>query len=386
MSISVNGQSFVPPGFRFHPTEEELLSYYLRKKVACEKIDLDVIRDVDLNKLEPWDIQEKCKIGSTPQNDWYFFSHKDKKYPTGTRTNRATAAGFWKATGRDKIIYAGLKRIGMRKTLVFYRGRAPHGQKSDWIMHEYRLEEHSDTSNSLSNVSSSMGDALTQEEGWVVCRVFKKKNLNKIIDSTNNYSSTFNHDSKAPIVQSNSESGLDQIFQYMGRTCKQEREVLLMSNVNTSKISSRYHRPIDTTIGSSANLHDRFMKLPALESPTTLTPISAADYPSLLCAEHSCNSYHAEVVNLEPSSYNHDPGFNDWATLDRLVASHLNGDDVNAFSFCPSASARLLNGGFQDYQPNQSGGGEGEGDLWSFTQSAASSASDHVSHVSHASI
>ena len=84
---------------------------------------------------------EKCRIGSGPQNDWYFFSHKDKKYPTGTRTNRATAAGFWKATGRDKAIYAsGARRIGMRKTLVFYKGREPHGQKSDWIMHEYRLE------------------------------------------------------------------------------------------------------------------------------------------------------------------------------------------------------------------------------------------------------
>lgn len=57
MNISVNGQSQVPPGFRFHPTEEELLQYYLRKKISNIKIDLDVIRDVDLNKLEPWDIQ-----------------------------------------------------------------------------------------------------------------------------------------------------------------------------------------------------------------------------------------------------------------------------------------------------------------------------------------
>jgi hypothetical protein len=84
---------------------------------------------------------ERCKIGSGPQNDWYFFSHKDKKYPTGTRTNRATAAGFWKATGRDKAIYSAVRRMGMRKTLVFYRGRAPHGHKSDWIMHEYRLDD-----------------------------------------------------------------------------------------------------------------------------------------------------------------------------------------------------------------------------------------------------
>ncbi|KAF6135201.1 hypothetical protein GIB67_035272 [Kingdonia uniflora] len=158
-----NGHVSVPPGFRFHPTDEELLYYYLRKKVAYEVIDLDVIRDVDLNKLEPWDLKDMCRIGSGPQNEWYFFSHKDKKYPTGTRTNRATTAGFWKATGRDKAIHlSNTKRIGMRKTLVFYTGRAPHGRKTDWIMHEYRLDEDN-------NVD------LQQEDGWVVCRVFKKK-------------------------------------------------------------------------------------------------------------------------------------------------------------------------------------------------------------------
>ncbi|XP_020587811.1 protein SOMBRERO [Phalaenopsis equestris] len=165
MNSNGNGQLAVPPGFRFHPTEEELLYYYLRKKVAYEAIDLDVIRDVDLNKLEPWDLNDKCKIGSGPQNEWYFFSHKDKKYPTGTRTNRATTAGFWKATGRDKAIHiSSSKRIGMRKTLVFYTGRAPHGLKTDWIMHEYRLDD--DTSE-------------IQEDSWVVCRVFKKKSLYK---------------------------------------------------------------------------------------------------------------------------------------------------------------------------------------------------------------
>lgn len=50
-------ESCVPPGFRFHPTEEELVGYYLARKVACQSIDLDVIRDVDLYRIEPWDLQ-----------------------------------------------------------------------------------------------------------------------------------------------------------------------------------------------------------------------------------------------------------------------------------------------------------------------------------------
>ncbi|GJM91303.1 hypothetical protein PR202_ga07665 [Eleusine coracana subsp. coracana] len=159
-------ESCVPPGFRFHPTDEELVGYYLRKKVASLKIDLDVIRDVDLYRIEPWHLQDHCKIGYEEQSDWYFFSYKDRKYPTGTRTNRATLTGFWKATGRDKAVRDkhGRGLIGMRKTLVFYTGRAPNGRKTDWIMHEYRLETDE--------------NATPQEEGWVVCRAFKKRTMN----------------------------------------------------------------------------------------------------------------------------------------------------------------------------------------------------------------
>ncbi|GER30779.1 NAC domain-containing protein [Striga asiatica] len=157
-------ESSVPPGFRFHPTDEELVGYYLTRKVNSLKIHLDVIIDIDLYRIEPWDIEDRCKLGYEEQKEWYFFSHKDRKYPTGSRTNRATAAGFWKATGRDKAVLSKDKLIGMRKTLVFYRGRAPNGRKTDWIMHEYRIQtsEHEPP----------------QEEGWVVCRAFKKPTPN----------------------------------------------------------------------------------------------------------------------------------------------------------------------------------------------------------------
>ncbi|XVF76470.1 hypothetical protein PTKIN_Ptkin13bG0268900 [Pterospermum kingtungense] len=77
------------------------------------------------------------------EDEWYFFSPRDRKYPNGARPNRAAASGYWKATGTDKPILTlcGAKSIGVKKALSFYKGRPPKGIKTHWIMHEYRLLE-----------------------------------------------------------------------------------------------------------------------------------------------------------------------------------------------------------------------------------------------------
>ncbi|KAH0744898.1 hypothetical protein KY290_032891 [Solanum tuberosum] len=157
------GDPHLPPGFRFHPTDEELITYYLLKKVLDCNFTARAIAEVDLNKCEPWELPGKAKMG---EKEWYFFSLRDRKYPTGLRTNRATEAGYWKATGKDREIFSSktCALVGMKKTLVFYRGRAPKGEKSNWVMHEYRL----DGKFAYHYISRSSKDE------WVISRVFQK--------------------------------------------------------------------------------------------------------------------------------------------------------------------------------------------------------------------
>ncbi|ESR63359.1 NAC domain-containing protein [Citrus sinensis] len=149
----------LPPGFRFHPSDEELITYYLVNKISDASFTGRAIADVDLNKCEPWDLPGKAKMG---EKEWYFFSLRDRKYPTGVRTNRATNTGYWKTTGKDKEIFNSVtsELVGMKKTLVFYRGRAPRGEKTNWVMHEYRIH--------------SKSAFRTSKDEWVVCRVFQK--------------------------------------------------------------------------------------------------------------------------------------------------------------------------------------------------------------------
>ncbi|XP_004242189.2 NAC domain-containing protein 79 [Solanum lycopersicum] len=158
----------LPPGFRFHPSDEELITYYLSNKVSDFSFTTRAIADVDLNKSEPWDLPAKSSMG---EKEWYFFSQKDRKYPTGLRSNRATEAGYWKTTGKDKEIFrGGVELVGMKKTLVFYKGRAPKGEKTNWVMHEYRLQ-------------SNLGFKPPKEE-WVVCRLFHKNSTVKKSNAT----------------------------------------------------------------------------------------------------------------------------------------------------------------------------------------------------------
>jgi len=168
----------LPPGFRFHPTDEELVVQYLRRKASSFPLPAAVIPEINLGKYDPWDLPG-CR-----ETERYFFNLQEAKYLKGNRSNRATRSGYWKATGRDRTILGskGNEIVGMKKVLAFHQGKPPYGIRTRWIMHEYRLTGPESIASSTSlHRKNSTQPSLVQGKDWVVCRIFMKR-APKILD------------------------------------------------------------------------------------------------------------------------------------------------------------------------------------------------------------
>ena len=143
---------------------------------------------------------------------------RGRKYRNSVRPNRVTGSGFWKATGIDKPIYkpGGCSDcIGLKKSLVYYLGSAGKCQKTNWMMHEFRLPSNWDGVDAEEAVSSkvlrffSAQDQdphffLLEQEAWTVCRIFKRT------VSWKRYAPPQRWESPAPITDSSSKTSSEE--------------------------------------------------------------------------------------------------------------------------------------------------------------------------------
>ncbi|KAF8048855.1 hypothetical protein N665_2369s0001 [Sinapis alba] len=148
----------IPVGFRFYPTEVELISFYLRFQLHGGNATIhSLIPILDVFSVEPTQLPnlagERCR-GDAEQ--WLFFVPRQEREARGGRPSRTTGLGYWKATGSPGSVFSPDNReIGVKKTMVFYIGKAPTGRKTKWKMNEYKgIDE---TASSISTVPKGWG-------------------------------------------------------------------------------------------------------------------------------------------------------------------------------------------------------------------------------------
>lgn len=137
------------------------------------------VSEVELYKFAPWDLPEKSCF-RTKDLEWYFFCPRDKKYPKGSRANRSTEIGYWKTTGKDRSILNGSHVVGMKKSLIFHTGKPPKGDRTDWVMYEYRLTD------------DRLAASGVAQDAFVICKIFKKSGLGPKIGEQ--YGAPFNEE------------------------------------------------------------------------------------------------------------------------------------------------------------------------------------------------
>ncbi|XP_074586162.1 transcription factor JUNGBRUNNEN 1-like [Curcuma longa] len=199
------------PGFRFHPTDEELVGFYLRRKVEKKSLSIEIIKEMDVYRHEPWELP-KFMITAAAEKEWYFFCQRGRKYRNSVRPNRVTGCGFWKATGIDRPIQASGHCIGLKKSLVYYRGHAGKGTKTDWMMHEFRLPTSGISDSGDTATASFKNTANLQEaEVWTICRIFKRSSSYKKQPNSYNTSTP----TKSPPASSSVTNCFESIDDYM---------------------------------------------------------------------------------------------------------------------------------------------------------------------------
>ncbi|KAG8650432.1 hypothetical protein MANES_07G038914v8, partial [Manihot esculenta] len=173
----------LPVGYRFAPSDDELIRYYLLRKISNEPLPPNRIHVVDLYNYSPQQLAgflflcfaaKTYKLNRERESQWYFFTSREKKYPNGSRPKRnAGELGYWKPTGSDKAILDGKKPLGFRKSLDYYEGKQRDGTKTNWKMHEYLLHQSLVPSGATARGKNPLQPKQLDE--WVLCKIYSNK-------------------------------------------------------------------------------------------------------------------------------------------------------------------------------------------------------------------
>jgi len=190
--IVVNGGMKLPIGYRFHPTEQELILHYLLPKAFASPLPSSIIPVFDLFFSHPLSFpglflslslslcsfcqslyvcicllvflncflfkmvylmfgsrsgvsdaktEEVLLSGDQKEKQRYFFCKKREVSSNEHRIKISSGDGYWKPIGKERPIIACGKTFGIRRTLAFYETNksSSYCNKTRWSMTEYCL-------------------------------------------------------------------------------------------------------------------------------------------------------------------------------------------------------------------------------------------------------
>ncbi|KAF5733138.1 NAC domain-containing protein 55-like [Tripterygium wilfordii] len=281
----------VMPGFRFHPTEEELVEFYLRRKVEGKRFNVELITFLDLYRYDPWELPAMAAIG---EKEWFFYVPRDRKYRNGDRPNRVTTSGYWKATGADRMIRGENSRsIGLKKTLVFYSGKAPKGIRTSWIMNEYRLPHHDTEKYQKTEIS--------------LCRVYKRAGVEDHPSLPRSLPSRPSSSSSSRGLSGKKHPHQESLTAHLGIQrvnafgAQLEMEKITTTTETTTDCSSS--SDVSTVLGSSK--HNSYHPIPAPQiSPSLGLPVVSMEEEGMLILNQSKLQQHALLPNCPSTTRN----------------------------------------------------------------------------------
>ncbi|XP_057432994.1 NAC domain-containing protein 83-like [Lotus japonicus] len=164
------------PGYKFDPTDEVLVDFYLKRRVFGQPLPFEIIPDFDVFQIEPWGLpggdgkifnQRKC------------FFHNIGGRDLESLDIRVAGSGEWRATkkGKNVHIHQNNEVVGKKNTLHFWEVQGSCARRTEWMMHEFRLA-------SIANPSK-----VTK---WAVYRIFQNKDLKKVTNSNKYNQDSYN--------------------------------------------------------------------------------------------------------------------------------------------------------------------------------------------------
>ncbi|KAI3844946.1 hypothetical protein MKX03_032950, partial [Papaver bracteatum] len=138
-------KAYLPPGYKFQPTDKQLIQNYLIPKVK-NQLDIESVSWFLFHKNIYQYTNPLVLFQEIQKNHAYFFTPTTKVTSTGKNVKRTAGEGKWKAEDKGKPIKDDNNKVIGKNRMFTFDWNVPKEklaevkrEKGHWIMHEYSL-------------------------------------------------------------------------------------------------------------------------------------------------------------------------------------------------------------------------------------------------------